>query len=58
MYEHPQQCSVYDPAFQLDEEKLKHASLAQENGFAPVHLHNLLRPVKGAARLCTCQRRV
>jgi hypothetical protein len=35
----------------LDEEMLKHASLAQENGFSPVRLHNLLRLVKGAARL-------
>jgi hypothetical protein len=43
---------------QLDEEKLKYASLAQENGFAPVHLHKLLSLVEGTARLCTRQRRV
>jgi hypothetical protein len=30
----------------LDEEKLKHAGLAQQNGFGPTVLHRLLRLAK------------
>jgi hypothetical protein len=42
----------------LEEEKSKHASLAQQNGFGPAFLYNLLRLVKGTAKPNTCQRRV
>jgi hypothetical protein len=38
----------------LDEEKSKHASLAQQNGFNPAFLHSLLRLVKGTAKPDTC----
>jgi hypothetical protein len=31
----------------LDEEKSKHAGLAQQNGFGPAFLHSLLSLVKG-----------
>jgi len=34
----------------LDEEKSKHAGLAQQNGFGQTLLHNLLRLVKGTAK--------
>jgi hypothetical protein len=34
----------------LDEEKSKHGSLAQQNGFDPAFLHSLLRLVKGSAQ--------
>jgi len=36
---------------QLDEEKSKHASMAQENGFGPAHLHKLLSLVRYASQL-------
>jgi hypothetical protein len=42
----------------LYEEKPKHASLAQQNGFGPAFLHSLLRLVKGTAKPNTCQRKV
>jgi hypothetical protein len=38
----------------LDEEKPKHAGLAQQNGFIPAFLHRMLRLPKGAAKLNTC----
>jgi hypothetical protein len=34
----------------LSEEKSKHASLAQQNGFGPAFLHRMLRLVKGTAK--------
>jgi hypothetical protein len=43
---------------ELDEEKSKHAGLAQQNGFGPAFLHSLLRLVKGTTKPNTCQRRV
>jgi hypothetical protein len=42
----------------LDEEKSKHAGLAQQNGFGTAFFHSLLRLVKGKEKLNTCQRRV
>jgi len=43
----------------LDEEKSKHAGLAQVNGFAPAaYVVSLVRLVKGAEKPCTCYRRV
>jgi hypothetical protein len=42
----------------LDEEKSKHASLAQQNGFGPAFSHTLLTLVKGTPKLNTCQRKV
>jgi len=38
----------------LSEEKSKHASLAQQNGFGPAFLHRMLRLVKGTAKPNTC----
>jgi hypothetical protein len=38
----------------LSEEKSKHASLAQQNGFSPAFLHTMLRLVKGTAKPNTC----
>jgi hypothetical protein len=35
----------------LDEEKSKHASLAQQNGFVPAFWQSLLRLLKGTASL-------
>jgi hypothetical protein len=35
----------------LDEEKLKHAGLAQQNGFGTAFFHRMLRLVKGTAKL-------
>jgi hypothetical protein len=43
---------------ELDEEKSKHAGLAQQYGFGPAFLHSLLRLVKGTTKPNTCQRRV
>jgi hypothetical protein len=37
----------------LDEEKSEHASLAQQNAFGLPYLHNALKLVKGAPKLCT-----
>jgi len=34
----------------LDEEKSKHASLAQHNGFGLTFLHRMLRLAKGTAK--------
>jgi hypothetical protein len=34
----------------LEEEKLKHAALAQQNGFGPAFFHGMLRLVKGNSR--------
>jgi hypothetical protein len=42
----------------IGEEKSKHSSLAQHNGFGPIFLQSLLRLVKGAAKPNTCQRRM
>jgi len=42
----------------LDEEKSKHAGLAQENGFRTAEVHTLSWLAKGAAMLCTCRKRV
>jgi hypothetical protein len=36
----------------LDDEKSKHAGLAQENGFGPTFLHSLLRLVKAVREEC------
>jgi hypothetical protein len=38
----------------LDEEKTKHAALAQQNGFGPTFLHSLLRLLKDLAKSSTC----
>ncbi len=40
----------------LDEEKSKHVSLAQQNGFGPAFLHRMLSLAKGAAKPNTCCR--
>jgi hypothetical protein len=37
----------------LSEEKSKHASLAQQNGFGPAFLHRTLRTVKGTQQSLT-----
>ncbi len=42
----------------IDEDKSKHAGLAQQTSFDPALLHSLLRLVKATANLSTCQRRV
>jgi hypothetical protein len=44
------QCNVQQI---LDEEKSKHASLAQQNGFGPAFLHRMLRLAKGTAEPST-----
>jgi len=44
------QCNVQQI---LDEEKSKHASLAQQNGFGPALLHRMLRLAKGTAEPST-----
>jgi hypothetical protein len=41
-----------------DEKKSKYSGLSHRNGFVPAYLLSLLRLGKGAARLCTCERRV
>jgi len=38
----------------LDEEKSKHVSLAQQNGFCRAFLHRMLSLAKGAAKPNTC----
>jgi hypothetical protein len=38
----------------LDEEKSKHAGLAQQNGFGPAFVHSLLTLIKGRAKPNTC----
>jgi hypothetical protein len=38
----------------LNEEKSKHAGLAQHNGFGPAFLHRMLRLVKGTTKPNTC----
>jgi hypothetical protein len=38
----------------LDEEKSKHVSLAQQNGFGPAFLQSLLTLVKGTAKPNIC----
>jgi hypothetical protein len=38
----------------LDEEKSKHAGLAQQNGLGPAFWHSLLRLEKSTAKLNTC----
>jgi hypothetical protein len=40
----------------LDEEKLKHRGLVQENGFSLAKLESLWWLVKGATTLCTCRK--
>jgi hypothetical protein len=42
----------------LDEEKLKHAGLVQQNGFGPTFVHSLLRLVNGTGKPNNCQRKV
>jgi hypothetical protein len=42
----------------LDDEKSKHAYLAQQNGFGPAFQHNLLRVVTCTAKQNIWQRRV
>jgi hypothetical protein len=37
----------------LDEEKSKHASLFQQNGFGPTFLHTVLRLIKGIQQSLT-----
>jgi hypothetical protein len=37
---------MWPSKLKLDEEKLKHAGLAQQNGFGPTVLHSLLRLAK------------
>jgi hypothetical protein len=34
----------------LDEEKSKHAGLAQQNGFGPAFLHRMLKLAEGTAK--------
>jgi hypothetical protein len=46
--------SMWPCKLKLDEEKLKHARLAQQNGFGPAFLHSFLRLVKGTAKPNTC----
>jgi hypothetical protein len=41
----------------LDEEKSKHAGLAQENGFDVAYLHSLPRSIQSLAKLGTCPKR-
>ncbi len=41
----------------LDEEKSKHADLAQHSGFGPAFCHSLLTLVTGAALVCMGKRR-
>ncbi len=41
----------------MDEEKSKHADLAQQNGFGPAFSHSRLTLVTGAALVCTGKRR-
>ncbi len=50
----PQVLSMWPCKLKLDKEKLKHASLAQQNGFGPTFLHSLLRLVEGTAKPITC----
>jgi len=50
--------SMWPCKLTLDEEKSKHASLAQQNSSGPAVLHSLLRLVKGTVEPNTCQRRV
>jgi hypothetical protein len=38
----------------LDEEKSKHVSLAQQNGFGPAFLQSLLMLVKGTTKRNIC----
>jgi hypothetical protein len=38
----------------LDEKKLKHGNLTQQNGFGPIFWHSFLSPVKGTAKLNKC----
>jgi hypothetical protein len=54
----PAVLSMWPCTLEFDEEKSKHAGLAQENGFGQAHLHGLLRLVKGTAKVCTCHKRV
>jgi hypothetical protein len=41
---------------QLDEEKLKHGGLVQENGFSSAKLESSWWLVKGAGTPCTCSK--
>jgi hypothetical protein len=38
----------------MDEEKSKHAGLAQQDGYEPAFLHSLIRLVKGTATTNSC----
>ncbi len=42
--------SMWPYKLKLDDEKSKHAGLAQQNGFGPAFLHSLLGLVKGIAK--------
>jgi hypothetical protein len=50
--------SMWPCKLTLNEEKWKHANLAQQNSSGPAVLHSLLRLVKGTVEPNTCQRRV
>jgi len=47
-------CAQYVTLFKIDEEKSKHAGLAQQTSFDPALLHSLLGLVKAPANLSTC----
>jgi hypothetical protein len=53
----PQVLSVWTCKLKLDEEKSIRGRLAQQNGFGPEFLYNLLRLVKCTAKHKTCRRR-
>jgi hypothetical protein len=50
----PAVLSMWPSKRKLVEEKSKHASLAQQNGFGPAFFHRMLRLVKGTAEPNTC----
>ncbi len=54
----PAMLSMGPCKLKLDEEKSKHAGVAQQNGFGQEFVHNLLRLVTGTAQPNTCYRRV
>ncbi len=50
----PAVLSMWPSKRKLVEEKSKHASLAQQNGFGPAFFHRMLRLVKGTSEPNTC----
>ncbi len=54
----PAVLSMWSCKLKLDDEKSKHAYLAQQNGFGPAFQHNLLRVVTCTAKQNIWQRRV